>query len=84
MKSVNKINSKLSLCRPLLDIKKDSLIKISKNIFGRYFKDPSNNNKKYLRTKIRNLKRPLEKSGIKYEQIFRSIYNLSIRLGNLS
>jgi len=83
MKSVNKINSKLSLCRPLLDIKKDSLIKISKNIFGRYFKDPSNNNKKYLRTKIRNLKRPLEKSGIKYEQIFRSIYNLSISKSTL-
>ena len=77
MKSVNKINSKLSLCRPLLDIKKDSLIKISKNIFGRYFKDPSNNNKKYLRTKIRNLKDPLLKSGISYDQIMRSINNLA-------
>ena len=30
-----------------------------------------------MRTKIRNLKKPLEKSGIKYEQIFRSIQNLS-------
>ena len=53
------------------------MIKIAKNIFGTYFKDPSNKNKKYLRTKIRNLKKPLENSGIKYEQIFRSIQNLS-------
>ena len=30
-----------------------------------------------MRTRIRNLKKPLEKSGIKYEKIFRSIQNLS-------
>ena len=33
--------------------------------------------------KIRNLKKPLEKSGIKYEQIFRSIQNLSISKATL-
>ena len=78
MKPVSKINNQVNLYRPLLDIKKKFLIKISKNIFGKYIKDPSNKNKKYLRTKIRNLKKPLEKSGIKYEQIFRSIQNLSL------
>ena len=72
------MNNQLSLYRPLLDIKKKFLIKISKNIFGKYIKDPSNKNTKYLRTKIRNLKKPLEKSGIKYDQIFRSIQNLSL------
>ena len=77
MKTVSKINSQVSLCRPLLDIKKKYLIKISLNVFGKYFKDPSNKDTKYLRTKIRNLKKPLEKSGIKYDQIFRSIQNLS-------
>ena len=50
---------------------------ISKNIFGKYIKDPSNKDTKYLRTKVRNLKKPLEKSGIKYDQIFKSIQNLS-------
>ena len=30
-----------------------------------------------MRTKVRNLKKPLEKSGIKYEQIYKSIENLS-------
>ena len=78
MKPVSKIESKVSLLRPLLDIKKKDLIKISKNIFGKYFKDPYNKYTKFLRTKVRNLKKPLEKSGIKYEQIFKSIKNLSL------
>jgi tRNA(Ile)-lysidine synthase len=77
MKTLSRINSQLNLFRPLLDTKKKFLIKISKNIFGKYFKDPSNKDLKYLRTKIRNLKKPLENSGIKYDQIFRSIQNLS-------
>tara|TARA_X000000950_G_scaffold240549_1_gene293662 strand:- start:845 stop:1870 length:1026 start_codon:yes stop_codon:yes gene_type:complete len=77
MKTISKINSQISLYRPLLNIKKQLLIKISKNIFGDYIKDPSNRNTKYLRTKVRRLKKPLEKSGIKYEQIFKSIQNLS-------
>ena len=78
MKSTTKIHSKISIHRPLLDIKKKFLIKTTKTFFGKYFKDPSNKNTKYLRTKIRGLKKPLEKSGIKYEQIFRSIQNLSL------
>ena len=77
MKSLSTVDRQLKLFRPLLDIKKNFLIEISKKIFGKYIKDPSNKNMKYLRTKIRNLKKPLEKSGITYEQIFRSIQNLS-------
>jgi len=77
MKSLSKINSSVNLYRPLLDVKKKFLIRISKNIFGKYIKDPSNKDLKYLRTKVRTLKKPLEKSGIKYEQIFKSIQNLS-------
>ena len=77
MKPLSKIENGVSLYRPLLDIKKKLLVKITKKVFGKYIKDPSNKNVKFLRTKIRNLKKPLEKSGIKYEQIFRSIQNLS-------
>ena len=77
MKSLNKIDNQVSLFRPLLDTQKQFLIKISKTIFEKYFKDPSNKNEKYLRTRVRNLKKPLEKSGIKYEKIFKSIQNLS-------
>jgi len=77
MKPLSKLSRKVELYRPLLDVKKENLIKISKNTFGKFIKDPSNKNIKFLRTKIRNLKKPLEKSGIKYDQIFKSIKNLS-------
>jgi len=77
MKTLNKLDNQVYLYRPFLDIKKKFLIKISKNIFGTFIKDPSNNNIKFLRTKIRNLQTTLEKNGIKYDQIFKSIQNLS-------
>ena len=72
-----KINGNINLIRPLLDIKKIQLIKISKTVFKTYFKDPTNKDTKYLRTRIRSLKASLEKSGIKYEQIIKSIKNLA-------
>ena len=77
MNQKSKIDKNINLFRPLLEVKKDSLIKISKIIFGDFIKDPSNKNLKYLRTKIRNLKNPLQKSGVEYDQIFKSIRNLS-------
>ena len=83
MKIKSDIGNQNILFRPLLDIKKKFLIKISKNIFGSYIKDPSNKNSKFLRTKIRSLKKPLENSGIKYERIFKSIQNLSFSKSTL-
>ena len=77
MKDLSNLNGGVKLYRPLLDIKKKFLIKISKNSFGKYFNDPSNKDEKYLRTKVRNLKKPLESSGIAYEQIIKSIKNLA-------
>ncbi len=83
METLSKINNKINLYRPLLDTKKKFLIKISKTVFGTYFKDPSNKSLKYLRTKIRNLKKPLENSGIEYEQIIKSINNLALSRATL-
>ena len=83
MKSLSKVDSQVRLFRPLLEVKKSFLIKISKNIFGNYIKDPSNKNLKFLRTKVRSLRKPLERSGIKYEQIFKSIQNLSLSKSTL-
>jgi tRNA(Ile)-lysidine synthase len=76
MTEINRINKNITLVRPLLDIKKIQLTKISKIIFKKYYKDPSNNDKKYLRTRIRDFRKTLEKSGINYDQIFKSIKNL--------
>ncbi len=77
MNQINKIDTNINLVRPLLDFKKSQLIKIASLIFGKFYKDPSNKDKKYLRTRIRGLKKSLENAGINYEQIFKSIKNLA-------
>ena len=59
MNSLSKINNNINLYRPLLDVKKKFLIKISKIVYGKYIKDPSNIDSKYLRTRVRNLRKPL-------------------------
>ena len=77
MREYSTFSGKLVLFRPLLSVKKEKLVSISKIIFGRYFNDPSNKNKKYLRTKVRSLQKPLIQSGINYDQIIKSINNLA-------
>ena len=66
-----------SLIRPLLDFKKNELISIARDTFSKFFEDPSNKNKKFLRTNIRELKSNLEKKGIDIEKIVRSIKNIA-------
>ena len=77
MKFITKLDKKINLVRPLLDFKKKDLIFITKKIFVKVIKDPSNNNPKYLRTRIRHLKKILEKNGIHYDQVIKSIKNLA-------
>ena len=66
-----------SLIRPLLDFKKKDLMPIAKHTFSKFFKDPSNKNRKFLRTNIRELKSNLEKKGINPKKIIRSIQNIA-------
>ena len=77
MSEIRKIDKKISLFRPLLNFKKKDLVYIAKKNFGKIIRDPTNRDKKYLRTKIRLLKSEMEKSGIKHEQIIRSINNIA-------
>ena len=77
MKTLSDLNKNIKLFRPLLDTKKKYLKQITRIAFGKFFNDPSNRNSKYLRTKIRGLKNPLEQSGINYEKIIQSISNLA-------
>ncbi len=77
MRFLSPLSDKILLARPLLDVKKRHLISISKKTFGKFFRDPSNTNKKYLRSRIRTLQKPLLKSGINYDSIFKSISNLA-------
>ena len=70
-----KINNKY-LLRPLLDQKKEDLIFISKKIFNFYVQDPSNNNEKYLRIRMRKLIDYLQKDGLDKEKLNKTISNL--------
>jgi tRNA(Ile)-lysidine synthase len=77
MSKVTSLSKTTKLFRPLLDEKKEDLILLAKYYFGKIFEDSSNTNQKYLRTKIRNLIKLFEKSGIKPERIINSINNLA-------
>ena len=73
---ISSLNSKIKIFRPFLSESKKNLIFTSKKVFGTYLKDPSNNNKKFLRSSIRKLLPILTKHGISSEQILKSINNL--------
>jgi len=66
----------LNIIRPLLDLEKNDLIHISKEVFNFFVKDPSNINKDYKRTRIRNLLHTLEKEGLDTKKLKLTINNL--------
>ncbi len=78
MSEKTKIKNNINLIRPLLNFNKEELIYTSKKMFKKTIKDPSNKNKKFLRTNIRNLKKTLERRGVNVQNIIRSIKNISI------
>ena len=71
----NKIGDK-NLLRPLLDQKKEDLVFLSKNVFNFYVQDPTNNDEKYQRIKIRKLIKELQKNGLDKNKFFKTIKNL--------
>ncbi len=77
MSQSTKLKHGIKLVRPFLEFKKDELKYISKKAFKETIKDPSNENKKFLRTNIRELIRLLENKGLNFDQIIRSIQNIS-------
>ena len=77
MNEMTNLNSEIRLIRPLLEFKKVQLSNFAKKAFGKIFKDPSNKNKKFLRTNIRILRSSLINKGIDLEKITRSIKNIA-------
>jgi tRNA(Ile)-lysidine synthase len=67
---------KVNLIRPLLNFDKKDLIYISKYIFGSFIEDPSNENDKFKRVKIRNFLKQLEAEGLDRKKFFLTIKNL--------
>ena len=66
----------LSILRPLLNLEKNDLIYISKKVFNFFIQDPSNINKDFKRTRIRNLLQSLEKEGLDKKKLILTINNL--------
>ena len=66
----------LNIIRPLLNLEKKDLLFISKEVFSFFVKDPSNINKDYKRTRIRNLLHSLEKEGLDLKKLKLTINNL--------
>ena len=66
----------INLFRPLINIDKDDLVYISNHVFGSYVQDPSNQNDKFKRVKVRNLLKELSLEGLDRNKFFLTIKNL--------
>ena len=66
----------ITIIRPLIDIKKSELKKISKLVFNFFIEDPSNNDENFKRIRIRNLINTLEFEGLDKNKLKLTIKNL--------
>ena len=69
-------NQNLEILRPLLNLEKTDLIYLCDEVFNFFVKDPSNINKDYKRTRIRDLLHSLEKEGLDKKKFILTINNL--------
>ena len=76
MNEMTNIGSGITLVRPFLEFHKKELNNVTKKYFKKSIKDPSNQNKKFLRTNVRDLLKILQKRGLNFNQIIRSIDNI--------
>jgi len=76
MSEIINYNKDLKILRPLLRIKKSELQHVTSNYFGTYIKDPSNQDKKFLRVRIRQFREDMEKEGFDDTKIEKTIDNL--------
>ncbi|MDB4827832.1 tRNA lysidine(34) synthetase TilS [Candidatus Pelagibacter sp.] len=75
--------NQVNLIRPLIEIDKKDLIYISNYIFGSYVKDPSNEDDKFKRVKIRNFLKQLSQEGFDRKKFFLTIKNLKFANENI-
>ncbi len=77
IKSKVKLDDKIYILRPLIDINKKDLAYITKNTFNFNVNDPSNFDDKFLRVKVRKLISNLKKDGLTFNKFKLSLSNLS-------
>jgi len=75
-KNVSNLNG-INIIRPFLSISKKELNIINKKTFGFFIEDPTNNNDKFLRTRIRKLIKNLNKDGLNFNKFYLTLKNLS-------
>ena len=75
-KNVKYRDQNLDIIRPLLNLPKKDLLYISNEVFSFFVRDPSNINKDYKRTRIRNLLHSLQKEGLDEKKLKLTINNL--------
>ena len=66
----------INILRPLLELNKKDLQFVSKNVFNFFVDDPSNNDEKFQRIRIRKLLSKLENEGLDKDKFYNTIKNL--------
>ena len=72
-----KYNNNLKIIRPFLSLEKKDLKYVTLNYFKTYIEDPSNNDEKFLRVRIRKYRKNMEKEGLDTRKIIKTVDNLA-------
>ena len=67
----------LKVARPFLSTSKKELIETNNKTFGFFVDDPTNDNDKFLRSRIRKLLKNLDKEGLNFNKFYLTLKNLS-------
>ena len=69
-------NNNLKIIRPFLNTKKKDLKYVTLSFFKTYIDDPSNENEKFLRVRVRKYRKSMEKEGLDTSKIIKTVNNL--------
>jgi len=78
MAEYSNYSENLKIIRPFLSISKDDLKSVTKFYFKNHIKDPSNEDEKFLRTRIRKYREGLLQEGLDTKKISKTVTNLMI------
>jgi len=71
-----KYSNHLKIIRPFLHFKKKDLKYVTLNYFKTYIKDPSNEDEKFLRVRVRKYRKDMEREGLDTRKIIKTVDNL--------